>query len=105
RVQRVELAAFRAGTAAPGVVDDVGAIHDDVIQRGQSFGGVEAGVAVDAVIEHFVAHDIGARGDAADRADRRTGKGRADYVAGRGGGRVHTVRRAARPWPRRVLFG
>ncbi len=56
---------------------------------------VEGGVAVDAAVEDLVAHDVGAGGHAADRADRQAAVDHVgDDVAGGGRGGVDAVRGA-----------
>ncbi len=65
-IQGIELAADAAGAAAPGVVQHIGAVDDDVFQRLDALGVVEGAIVGDAVVEHPVAHDVGLGGHAAD---------------------------------------
>jgi len=92
-IQRIEFTAGAARAAAPGVVQDVGAVRHDVFQRRNALSGIEAAVVRNAVVEDPVAHQPGSGRDAADRL------GEAQVicfylVSGRNAGSVIAVRRS-----------
>ena len=93
------------GAAAPGVVQHVGAIFDDIFQRLDAFDVVERAIVGDAVVEHPVAHHVGFGGHAAEGHGRGAGKGGLHLAARHRGGGVRTVRRAFDAGPGILVTG
>jgi len=71
-------------STAPGVIDNIGSIFDNIFQRGQAFGGVETFNAVDTGIKDPIAHHIGFGGDAAHGANIKAQIGHIRHQVTRG---------------------
>jgi len=105
RIEGVEFAAQAARPAAPGVVQNVGAVLHDIFQRLDAFGVVEGAVVRDAVVEHTVAQHIGLGSHAAERHRCGAEIAGLHFVARSGGRGVRAVFGAARAGPDVLITG